>query len=195
MALLTVPVLRPWVVLHRRWLALLPWLLAGATSALGQSAALQEYQVKAAFLFNFAQFVDWPAPALPLPGAPLVIGILGEDPFGNTLDEIVRGEQVHDRTLQIQRYRRVEEIGECHVLFISRSESGRLEQILASLRGRSILTVGDMENFARRGGMVRLITEKNKVRIRISRDVAEAAGLKISSKLLRASEVISGGRD
>lgn len=163
--------------------------------AIPTQAAMREYQVKASFLFNFAQFVNWPASAFPLPDTPVIIGVLGEDPFGPVLDNVIRGEQVNGRSLRIQRYRQVEEIGECHVLFISRSEAGRLEQIFTALRGRSILTVGDFENFARRGGMIRFVTGKNKIRMRIGREVAEAAGLTISSQLLRAAEIIRVGKD
>lgn len=99
-------------------------LLAPLVSA--QAAALQEYEVKAVFLFNFTQFVDWPPAAFPDAQAPLTIGVLGDDPFGDFLDETVRGEKSNSRPIVIRRYRRVEEVGPCHVLFISRSESHRL---------------------------------------------------------------------
>jgi hypothetical protein len=147
-----------------------------------------EYQVKAVFLFNFAQFVDWPPKAFPEPQTPLVIGVLGEDPFGTYLDETVRGENVNNRPLVVQRYRRIGDIKTCHVLFINRSETDRLEQILASLKGRNILTVGDTDDFAQRGGMIQLVTEKNKIRMRINLEVVKAANLTISSKLLRVAE-------
>ena len=163
-------------------------LLATGVTLLGQAAPTAEYQVKAVFLFNLAQFVDWPPKAFPDPGAPLVIGVLGEDPFGSYLDETLRGERVRNRPLILQRYRRVSEIRSCHVLFISRSESDRLEQIFSALRSRSILTVGDSDDFISRGGMIRLVTEKNKIRIRINVDAVRAAGLTISSKLLRLAE-------
>src|SRR5204863_5659033 len=108
-------------------------------------AQSKEYQIKAVFLFNFAQFVDWPANAFPEAQTPLVIGVLGEDPFGSYLDETVRGEKVNNRPLVVRRYRRVDEIKTCHVLFISRSEANRLEQIFSGLKGRNILTVGDCD--------------------------------------------------
>src|SRR5437762_9789101 len=137
-------------------------LLSSGLNVSAQSASSREYQVKAVFLFNFAQFVDWPTQAFAEAQTPLVIGVLGEDPFGAYLDETVRGEKVNRRPLSIQRYRQVSEIKTCHVLFISHSETNRLEEILAGLRGRNILTVGDTEGFAGRGGMIRFITEKNK---------------------------------
>jgi hypothetical protein len=157
--------------------------------------APSEYQVKAVFLFNFAQFVDWPASAFADSQAPLVIGVLGEDPFGAYLDETVRGEKVNNRPLIVERYRRVEEIKICHILFVSRSEAERLEKIFAELKERNILTVGDFEGFTKRGGMMRFVTEKNKTRLRINLEAAKAAGLTISSKLLRPAEIISPGKD
>jgi hypothetical protein len=154
-----------------------------------------EYQLKAVFLFNFAQFVQWPSNAFPDPQAPLVIGVLGEDPFGAFLDETVLHEKVNNRSLVVRRYRRPEEIQSCHILFISRSESGQLEKILTRLKDRNILTVGDDDQFARRGGIIRLITEQNKIRLRINLEAAKAAHLTISSKLLRPAEIIGHGQD
>ena len=154
-----------------------------------QTAIPAEYQVKAVFLYNFARFVNWPPKAFPDPQAPLVIGVLGEDPFGAYLDETVRGENVNGRPLVVQRYRRVSEIKACHLLFISRSESDRLEQILAALRGRNILTVSDADGFTTRGGMIGFFTEKNKVRMQVNLDVVKSANLNVSSKLLRVAEV------
>ena len=177
---------------RRLWLALLLSLAAGAAAA---AAELRDYEVKAVFLFNFAQFVDWPQAAFGDAQSPLVIGILGEDPFGAYLDETVRGERVKDRPLVVHRYSRVEEVADCQILFISSSESGRLEQIIGSLRGRSILTVGELDGFSRMGGIIRFVTEKNKIRLRINLGAAKAAGLTISSKLLRPAEIVSRRRD
>jgi hypothetical protein len=163
-------------------------LFASNADLLAQAGPSPEYQIKAVFLFNLAQFVEWPARAFAEPGAPLVIGVLGEDPFGSYLDETLHGETVRNRPLVLQRYRRLSEIRVCHVLFISRSETDRLEQIFATLRGRNVLTVGDAEDFITRGGMIRLVTENNKIRIRINADAVRAASLSISSKLLRLAQ-------
>jgi len=111
------------------------------------------------------------------------------------LEEIVRGEQVNNHPLVVQRYHQTDEIKVCHILFISQSEASHLEQILESLKGRSILTVGDIDGFARRNGMIRFVTEKNKIRFRINVEAAKAANLTISSKLLRAAEIITLGGD
>ncbi|HUS11550.1 MAG TPA: YfiR family protein [Pyrinomonadaceae bacterium] len=154
-----------------------------------QSAPASEYQVKAVFLFNFAQFVEWPPSAFPQSQTPLVIGVLGQDPFGAYLDETVRGERVNNRPLTVRRYRRVEEIQTCHVLFISRSEADRMDQILASLKYRKILTVADGESAAGSRVMIRFVTQQNKIRLRINPEAARAANLSISSKLLRLGGV------
>ncbi|HEV7680815.1 MAG TPA: YfiR family protein [Pyrinomonadaceae bacterium] len=150
-----------------------------------------EYQIKAAFLYNFSQFVEWPAGAFPNAQAPLIIGVIGDDPFGSYLDDLVKGEKVNNHPLVVQRFRRVDEIKSCHVLFVSRSEAKQVDQILSNLRSRNILTVGDFEDFAQRGGMIRFITENNKIRFRINVGVAKVAKLTISSKLLRAAEIVN----
>jgi YfiR/HmsC-like len=156
-------------------------------------AAPTEYQVKAVFLFNFAQFVDWPAEAFPRPDAPFVIGVLGQDPFGAQLDDVVRGEKVNGRPLVIQRYRNVAEIRDCNILFIGRTEAGHLGEILMALKGRSILTVGDADPVGQRGVMISLVNESNRIRLRIDVAAAKAGNLTISSKLLRPAEIVGGG--
>ncbi|MBI2498179.1 MAG: YfiR family protein, partial [Opitutae bacterium] len=152
-----------------------------------------EYEVKAAFLFNFAQFVEWPAAAFPEPQTPLIIGVLGEDPFGADLDDTVRGEKIGSHPLVVRRYRRPEEIDRCHILFVSHSETGRLEQVVAGLRGRHILTVSDAAGYAVRGIMIRFVTEKSRIRLRINLDAAKADGLVLSSKLLRPADIVTTG--
>ena len=163
---------------------------AGCFAPQPRAEAFKEYDVKAAFLYHLAEFVEWPPEAFPAAENPLVIGVLGADPFGKALDEIIHGEVVKNRKLTVERYRSMEEVKTCHILFISQSEAGRLDQIFSSLKDRKILTVGDTEGFALRGGMVRFLTEKNKIRLRINIDAAKAASLTISSKLLRAAKVV-----
>jgi hypothetical protein len=162
---------------------------------LAQAKPPSEYQLKAVFLFNFTQFVEWPAEAFPESQTPLVIGILGEDPFGTYLDEAVAGEKANNRQLVVERYRRPQDIKLCHILFISRSEADRLEQILAGVSGRRILTVGDVDGFAGRGGMIRFVTERNKIRLKINLEAAKAAKLTISSKLLRPADIVTTGKE
>jgi len=150
-----------------------------------------DYKIKAVFLFNFSQFVDWPAAAFSAAGAPFVIGVLGEDPFGPYLDQAVTGEVVDGRPLTVARYRQAGDIKFCHILFISRSEGSRLSQILDSVKGRSILTVSDLDGFADRGGMIQLVRENNRIRLKVNLQAAKAANLTISSKLLRPGSVVA----
>lgn len=164
-------------------------------NAYGQSAPSREYQIKAVFLFNFTQFVDWPRAAFPEDSSPLVIGVLGDDPFGSYLDDIVRGEQVNSRRLTVRRYRRPEDVRSCQVLFISRSANRDLEKALAALRGTDVLTVGDADAFAVRGGMIQFAMEDGKIRLKINVDAAKASNLIISSKLLRSAEIVAGKDD
>ena len=166
-------------------------LLVCAARLGAQAAKASEAQVKAVFLFNFAQFVDWPPEAVPDSQAPLVIGILGSDPFGDFLDATVRGEHRGARPFAVRRYQRVDDITRCDILFISRPVGDRPEEILARLKNRPILTVSDAERFAERGGMIRFVTDRSRIRLQINPEPAEAARLTISSKLLRVAEVIT----
>lgn len=180
----------------RRIILLLPWLLA--VPALGMStntapATVSENQVKAVFLFNFSQFVSWPTEAFERPEAPLVIAVLGVDPFGENLDAAVRGEHVGDRPLEVRRYRSLADIKDCQILFINRSETARLPEIVATLRGRSILTVSDADDAAKLGVIIQFVTENNRIRLRINATAARADGLTISSKLLRPAQIVETG--
>lgn len=173
------------------------WLIAMAALSVGRAAEAAapaelsaEYRVKAGFLFNFPQFVEWPARAFRDAAAPIVIGVLGDDPFGRYLDELVQGERVGNRPLVVRRFHRVEDIADCQILFVHHSESAQFDRLLAALRGRSVLTVGEDEGFERAGGMVRFTIENNKVRLRINPEAAKADELTISSKLLRLATLV-----
>jgi len=173
----------------RAWVALTVLLLAGNLDLSAQTIS-KDYQVKAGFLFKFPQFIEWPEAAFPDKETPLVIGVLGDDPFRGFLSEMVRDEKVGSRPLRVEYYRRIEDVKDCHILFISSSGTQRLEQILAKLKNRSILTVGETDGFATNGGMVKFVTEGTKIRFRINNEAARAASLTISSKLLRLAEVV-----
>ncbi len=156
----------------------------GPLSSTVQGQSFSEYQVKAAFLYNFAKFVDWPGDALGNGNGPLVIGVIGDDPFGGALDQAINGKTVKGRTLVVRRLKWGQDLRSCHVLFISSSEQKRLREIIESLRGASVLTVGDMGQFNQHGGIINLILEANKVRFEINSRGADQARLRISSKLL-----------
>lgn len=165
-------------------------LIALLPRAPARCAQAGEYELKAVFLFNFSQFVDWPDSAFESAESPFVIGVLGEDPFGPILDAVVEGESVRGRPMAVRRYRSTKEIEDCHILFISRSERQALDQILADLESRSILTVGDLEGFGSRGGMITLVSRTQRIRLQINLEAARRVNLAISSKLLRPAEIV-----
>jgi len=144
-----------------------------------------EYQLKAAFLYHFAQFVDWPASAFPEAASPIVIGVLGQSPFGADLEQIISGKSINNRPLMIKAFRSVSEATNgCHILFVSSSEKGRLTEIFSGLRGLPVLTVGETDRFTESGGMINFVNQAQKIRFQINEEAAKAAGLKLSSKLL-----------
>jgi hypothetical protein len=174
-----------------RWLLLLALGFCARPTLPAQTRSPLEYQLKAVFLFNFTLFTEWPAQAFTTPDAPLVICVLGDDPFGPHLDEAARGEIVNQRPVIVRRIRRLEDLPDCHVVFISQSEASRLGRILTALHGRPILTVSDTEGFSARGGMIRFLTEGSKIRLQINVDATKLAGLTLSSKLLRPADIVT----
>lgn len=184
---------------RRRLYRLGSWVGASALALLfvlqASAAALQEYQVKAVFLFNFTQFVDWPAGTFADATKPIAICILGDDPFGAYLDDAVRGERVDNRALIVRRYQRADDIDVCQILFIAPSEFARLDTVIQRARKLHLLTVSEGRGFNEHGGMVGFITEDNHVRLRINVEAVHAAGLSISSKLLRVAELVGDRRD
>jgi hypothetical protein len=177
----------PWILRCGRCLAgvlvvLLVW------SAGGQTANV-EYRIKAAYLFNFAKFVSWPSAAFPSAESPIVIGILGKDPFGNEIDETIADKAIERRSLRVKRLGDNESWEGCHILFIASSERKALPQILQKLGTSPILTVAEMEEFTEIGGMIRFFSYENNIRFAIDLAPVDAAGLKISSKLLQVAVV------
>ena len=155
-----------------------------------QQAAPQEFQIKAVFLFNFLQFVEWPSAAFADVNEPIRIGVLGEDPFGSALDEAVHNETIRNRTLVIQRSRRLEDLQNCHLIYISRSERAHVDEILAGINRDPVLTVGDIDGFARRGGVINFYLEGKRVRFEFNAAAAQQRGLKMSSQLLSLGKIV-----
>lgn len=147
-----------------------------------------EYQVKAAFLLNFTKFIEWPASAFDAPDSPIVICILGDDPFGKTLDQIVAGEVVAGRKIVVQRIRRLPPIKSCQELFVYRQEKEVLKTLPAI--GPGVLTIGEGESFVRDGGMIAFVVENRRVRFGINESAAASAGLRLSSKLLNVAKSV-----
>lgn len=154
------------------------------------SRSVGEYEVKAAFLYNFAKFIEWPNVKSEGPDMPIIIGVIGEDPFGSILDQTIKNKTACGRGLVIKRFRLLKEIESCHILFVSSSEEKRLQEIIEIVRGWYTITVGDMDLFAEKGGMIGFTLNKKKVRFSINIKAVEEAGLKISSKLLKIANIV-----
>jgi hypothetical protein len=155
--------------------------------------APSEYQLKAVFLFNFAQFVEWPEAAFDGPSDTLSICLVGEDPFGVELDAVMQGEQIGGRAISIHRYPNAALIEDCHLLYVRQPEY-ELRQTLSKVKGEPILTVGETEAFTAFGGMIRFTMEGNKVRLLVNPEPADEARLRLSSKLLRSSQIVAQQR-
>ena len=163
--------------------------LATGQFASAQSKPPLEYQVKAAFLFNFTRFIHWPAAAYPSADAPFVIGIIGNDPFGSYLDDIVQGEQVDGHPIVVRRYHDIHDITGCQILFMSINEPARLKEILAQTAHQNILTVSDAPGFINMGGVMRFFKSENRIKIEIKLATAKTMQLQISAKLLNVAKV------
>ena len=152
-----------------------------------------EYLIKAGFIYNFAKFVEWPSAAFSQADSPIVIGVLGTDPFGNVLDRIVEGKKLGPRGFVVRRYKwgkDVKELRDCKILFVSASERTHVDEILQSVKGLPILTVGETPGFAERGGVIRFTLEDNRVRFEVNVAAAHQADLNISSRLLTLAKII-----
>ncbi len=156
---------------------------------MGQDSA-GEYELKAAMLYNLTRFVEWPESAYADGQAPTVLCILGRDPFGDALTSLVSKQEVSGRPVQIRHISNEKEIRGCHVVYISSSERKSIAQILAALKGVSVLTVGETAQFAARGGIVQFSLEERQVRFEINLEAASMAELKISSRLLVLARVV-----
>ena len=177
-----------------------------------------KYETKAGYLLNFAEFIEWPAGVFPNAKSPIILGVVGKDPFGGELDKL-RGKTVNGRALEIKRFKgalefrgettpgrrqddlpakqakKIAEMKSCHILFITASEKSFLTQTLKPFRGASVLTVGETDSFAREGGIITFVDSGNNVQLEINLDAAEQARLKISSKLLSLAKVIKIERE
>jgi hypothetical protein len=171
----------------RHWLTVIA--AFGVVQAYSATRA-PEYRVKAAFVYKFATYIRWPSPSS-ADTTPFSIGVIGTDPFGSSLKEVVRGQTVQGRSIRIRALSRLDEALECDLVFISASEQGNLDRIFAQLRGAPVLTIADMERFAERGGMIGLITtEDNHIGFEINKGAIERAGLRASAQLLHLARIV-----
>ncbi len=177
------------------------WLLIGrVTSACvllllcaagwSQPTVTSEYQLKAAFLFNFLQFVDWPTSAFDSLNQSIAICILGPDPFGAELDAVIAGERINGRPIEVRRLVDVGPAANCHLLFVNVQSRQGLRRALEQLRGHPVLTVSDVTAFSGEGGMIEFVRQEDRIRLRVNLRAASEARLRLSSKLLRRSEIV-----
>lgn len=164
-------------------------LLAGWNMIAVAQTPPSEYQVKATFLFNFTRYVQWPATSFETTQSPFVIGILGHDPFGPYLKETVAGENVHGHPIIIQKYSEVDEIKNCHILFINISQPSKLESAMQAVSKKGVLTIGDAGNFMQKGGILKFYDAEGKIKFEINPERAKAAELTISSQLMKLAKI------
>jgi len=154
------------------------------------SDAAPEYEVKAAFLYNFAKFVEWPTAAFSNSEEPLEFCIIGDDPFGTSIDRIVKGRAANGRAITIRRNVRADAASSCHLVFAVADEEGDMARVVQEVRGAPVLTVGESPSFLDEGGIIGLVIDDGKVRFEINARGAERAGLKVSSQLLKLARTV-----
>ena len=165
-------------------------LLGILASGICRAQVFNEYQVKAAFLYTFAKFAEWPPQAFSGPSAAMTICVLGEDPFGSFLDDAVKGKAVGDRPLAVYRLTDLPTGHECKILFIATSERRRIPALLSSMATAGVLTVGDTPDFASQGGVIGLRLDGERIRLTVNLTAADKAKVRISSRVLSLATII-----
>lgn len=165
-------------------------LLLVITTLHGKAEVASPYQLKAAFIYNFLKFIDWPADSLPQENGPFVVGILGRDPFGSTIDNALKGRSVKGRVIEVRRLEDVDSPVQCQVLFVSSSERRRFKQIFRQTSGKPVLTIGESEEFAVTGGIINFVTEENRIRFQINVDAIKQSKLKADAQLLNLAKIV-----
>ena len=176
-----------------RWLPalVLVALFAGiAPAVLAQAEVLEEYQVKAAFLYQFTKFIEWPSEAFPDANAPFSICVAGADPFGNILNQLFQQKTVGQRRLELRRSAHGEDLQGCQILFISASERKRFPAILDKVKGTPVVTVSESDRFMQAGGTINFFLSEERVRFDINLEATEGTGLKFSSRLLSVARTV-----
>jgi hypothetical protein len=164
--------------------------LSLAAFSRADSTVSREYKVKAAFIYNFAKFVEWPAQKLPNDGTQIVVGVLGQNPFGDELENALKGRLINGRSVVVRQFDNVEAAKEAHLLFVTLSDESKLRK---TLKEYGTLTIGQTESFARNGGMITFSFEDDRLRFEINIGAAEQAGLKISAQLQKLAKTVRKG--
>lgn len=160
-----------------------------------QNARPTDYQVKATYLYNFGRFVEWPGKAAAVQGGSFTVCVLGQDPFGPSLDATLAGETIGGKTIVAKRVSSAEESGNCQILFLSPTDDSRLNKTIAELDKKAVLTVSDMPQFVKRGGMIQFVLEGKKVRFEVNLTATQHAGLTLSSELLKVATAVRKDRE
>jgi hypothetical protein len=172
-------------------IAIVPQCLFSGNAASAEPV-LTEYEVKAAYVFNFAKFVDWPSTAFSAKNSPIIIGIIGNDEFGTLLGNIVKAKTIQEHTIAVRQLKWPSDLSACHIVFIGASEQKQVKQITDSLQDRPVLTITEAEEGVQSKGIMNLLVEGGKVQFEIDVASAEKAHLQISSKLLRLARGYTG---
>jgi hypothetical protein len=165
-------------------------LSVGARAGAADEYRVAEYRVKAAFLYNFAKFVEWPAQVFKSASDPIVIGVLGKNPFGDALAEAVSGKTLGGRAFQVREVADAEHTAGCQIVFVSSSERKRLGPLFSRIGNTAVLTVGETDNFASEGGIINFKIDAGTVRLQINVEAARKQQLHISAKLLSLAEIV-----
>jgi hypothetical protein len=172
-------------------LVLLLLLAPAARSFAADPQTLTEYQIKAGFFFNFTRFVDWPESAFVSTSSPILVCVLGETPLTDLLTDVALGKVVNGRAVSIRRVKASDDLRRCNLLFISAEEERHTAEILASVKKTNTLTVGETPGFAQAGGMINFSIQENKVKLELNLEATTRAGLKVNSKLIAVSRLVS----
>jgi hypothetical protein len=178
----------------RLWLSILAaggWILPGAAGLAAQHPGPSEYQVKAAYLYNFGKFVKWPAVAPANQSGSFTICVLDQDPFGTTLQSTLAGEAVDGKPVVVKRLPKAEDAALCHILFINSAQQKDLKGILTAVDDSSVLTVSDMPDFSKHGGMIQFVLEGDRIRFEINLENAEKSHLVFASELLKVAAAVT----
>jgi len=167
-------------------------LLLISPGKLGAQSQAGEYAVKAAFLFNFAKFIDWPTDSFKNSSDPLTYCVAGDDPFGDSLDQALAGKTIGGHPVRLLRPKKPEDADVCQIIFLASKQEKLSARYLEHVKDHSVLTVGEADDFLRQGGIIRFILEDNRVRFEINLTTAEHAKLKVSSRLLALARNVLG---
>jgi YfiR/HmsC-like len=179
---------------RRAWLGVLALFIAllCAPAPVGGSdaAAMLEYKLKAGYLFNFAKFVEWPTNVVPAANSPMIVGVLADDPAAPVIEQHLQGKIAGGHPLTVKLLPNLSGLPDCQMFFISRSQQENTDKLLANLQAAPVLVIGEVDQFAHRGGMINFVRKDESFRLEVNLEAAEKAGLKVSSKLASIGTIV-----